>query len=168
MDEQPDPNEATPSAPVNVRIDARALIPDWQFLFLAFLLLASDGWSSSLWLKSGFLRAEIVEASIVFVRRMRACQWGRASGARSKKTSGLHTRSGYSSRASVLSAAERVAGGGGVRRVCRRVVQEVLCRQVWVAVGKKPEVTDAGEAFGKQMQQETRRNWSSDRVISFC
>jgi len=126
MDEQPDPNEATPSAPVNVRIDARALIPDWQFLFLAFLLLASDGWSSSLWLKSGFLRAEIVEASIVFVRRMRACQWGRASGARSKKTSGLHTRSGYSSRASVLSAAERVAGGGGVRRVCRRVVQEVF------------------------------------------
>ena len=38
MDEQRDPNEATPSAAVNVSIDAQELIRDWEFLFLAFLL----------------------------------------------------------------------------------------------------------------------------------
>ena len=38
MDEQRDPNEATPSAAVNGSIDAQELIRDWEFLFCAFLL----------------------------------------------------------------------------------------------------------------------------------
>src|ERR1035437_4684226 len=45
-------------------------------------------------------------------------------------------RVGVSAGTSVLSAAKRAAGGGGVRRVCRGAVCEVLCGQV-----RRPSLT---------------------------
>ena len=63
-----------------------------------------------------------------------------------------HTELRLGSGASVLSAAERVAGGGALRRVCRGAVCEVLCGQVRTAL------TDAGDLLSFAADRIFRRH----------
>src|ERR1019366_3842563 len=73
---------------------------------------------------------------------------------------------GVGSGASVLSASERVAGGGRLRRVCRGAVCEVLCGQVRTAVASAGDLLPV--AADRVFRGPRQRAWDRLAVGGFA
>ena len=97
----------------------------------------------------------------VFVR-IAAWRWGHASSGRSRKGCGSHTRSWPRRRASVLPEAERAAGSGALRPVCREPLREVLCGPV------RSAVSDAGDLLSVAADRVFRRHRGRARHCLSC